>query len=448
MKVLAWQCLGRDTSFSKFERNAGRSLGSLLSIGPSMPSREADLSFNHYHARCVQELGLGRDETIDMPATVMEQTVSKPSTSRMLTIDVLRGITVAFMILVNNNGQNDQAYAAMNHSLWNGFTPTDLVFPTFLFIMGTSMVLSYESALSKGTSAASLWPHILRRFVILVLLGLVVNGFPYFPLGTLRIYGVLQRIALCYLVGSILHLWKRGLANKIVFLLLSLLGYWVLMRWVPVPGHGMPGTDFPLLDKDINLAAFLDRHIFPGRLFEGTRDPEGFLSTLPSIGSTLFGMIAGLWLRSGRTEWNKLQGLVVAGGASLFLGAIWSFWFPINKKLWTSSYALYAAGWTFLLLAACYFVLEIRKSRGNWTHPWLVFGRNAIVAYVFSELLSSSVAVFRWNALESIQQHIYWGWFVSVGSPAFGSLVYSICFMLVCWIPAAVLYRNKIFIKI
>ncbi len=377
----------------------------------------------------------------------MEQTISKPS-PRMLTIDVLRGITVAFMILVNNNGQNDQAYGAMNHSLWNGFTPTDLVFPTFLFIMGTSMVFSYEARLNKGASKSSLWPHILRRFVILVVLGLVVNGFPYFPFGTLRIYGVLQRIALCYLFGSVLHLWNRGIANKIVLLAVSLVGYWVLMRWVPIPGYGVPGTSFPLLDKDINLVAYLDRHIFPGRLFEGTRDPEGFLSTLPSIGSTLFGMIAGLWLRSPRSEQSKLRSFLMAGVVSLVLGQLWSYSFPINKKLWTSSYALYAAGWTFLILAACYFVLEIKKWRGVWTYPWLVFGMNAIVAYVFSELFSSAAAVFRANSLESIQQYVYWNGFASIGSHAVGSLVYSICFMVVCWIPAAVLYQKKIFIKI
>jgi predicted acyltransferase len=381
-------------------------------------------------------------------ATTTEHTVFKPLSSRLLSLDVMRGITVAFMILVNNNGQNDQAYRAMNHSVWNGFTPTDLVFPSFLFIMGASMVFSYEARLNKGSSRLSLLPHLLRRFAILVFLGLIVNGFPFFHWGTLRIYGVLQRIALCYLIGSILHLLDRGMASKVGFLAASLLGYWILMRWVPVPGYGIPGTNFPLLDKDINLAAYLDRHIFPGRLFEGTRDPEGLLSTLPSVGSTLLGMIAGLWLRSSHSAQRKAMGLFAAGIVSLIAGQLWAYSFPINKKLWTSSYVLYAAGWTLLLLVFIYFVVEIKGRRGRWTDICLVFGLNAITAYVFSELLSSAVAVFHVNAQQSIQQYLYSRIFVFLLSPAFGSLLYSLCFLIVCSVPVVLLYRKKVFIKI
>lgn len=385
---------------------------------------------------------------MSVTVTTTERTISKPPSLRLLSLDVVRGLTVAFMILVNNNGQNEMAYRAMNHSAWNGFTPTDLVFPTFLLIMGASMVLSYEARLSKGTSRLSLLPHILRRFAILVFLGLVVNGFPFFHLGTLRIYGVLQRIALCYLIGSIVHLCDRGIASKISLLVVSLLGYWICMRWIPVPGYGMPGTSFPVLDKDINLVAYLDRLIFPGRLFEGTRDPEGLLSTLPSVGSTLMGMIAGLWLRSARKEQTKALGLVLAGAISLAAGSLWDSSFPINKKLWTSSYVLYAAGWGLLILAACYFIVEIKGWKSKWAYIWLVFGTNAITAYVFSELLSSAVAVFHVNAQQSIQQYLYAKVFVFLLSPAFGSLLYSLCFLIVCSVPVVLLYRKKIFIKI
>ncbi|GGG85849.1 acyltransferase family protein [Edaphobacter dinghuensis] len=371
----------------------------------------------------------------------------KPS-SRLLSIDVMRGITIGFMILVNNNGQNNLAYRAMNHSPWNGFTPTDLVFPTFLFIMGVSIVLSFGARKAQSTPKSELLLHILRRFVLLVLLGLVVNGFPYFHLHTLRIYGVLQRIAVCYLLASLLQLLTERIAPRVALFVLALAGYWVLLRWVPVPGHGMPGRDFPLLDPDINLVAYVDRHIFPHRLFEGTRDPEGLLSDIPSFASTLLGMIAGWWLKSVRPSFDKVKWLAIGGVLLLAAGLLWSQSLPINKKLWTSSYVLYAGGWSVLILTACYFALEIKQWRGQWTYPWVVFGTNAITAYVLSELLSSAVAVFHVNSNQSLQQFVYSGFFYHIGTPAFGSLVYSILFAAICWIPAWLLYRKRIFIKL
>jgi predicted acyltransferase len=360
----------------------------------------------------------------------------------------MRGITVGFMILVNNNGQNELAYRAMNHSLWNGFTPTDLVFPTFLFIMGISIVLSFGASKARSTPKSEQLLHILRRFALLVLLGLVVNGFPYFHLDTLRLYGVLQRIAVCYLLASLLQLVSNRIAPRIVLLVLALAGYWVMLRWIPIPGHGMPVRDFPLLDKDINLVAYVDRHIFPHRLYEGTRDPEGLLSDLPSFASTLLGMIAGWWLTTARPSLDKFKVLAISGVLMLAAGLLWSQSFPINKKLWTSSYVLYAGGWSVLILAACYFALEIKQWKGRWTYPWLVFGTNAITAYVLSELLSSAVSVFHVNVAQSFQQFVYSGFFYHVGTPAFGSLVYSILFAAVCWIPAWLLYRRRIFIKL
>lgn len=369
-------------------------------------------------------------------------------TQRLLSIDVMRGITVAFMIMVNNNGQNDLAYRAMNHSPWNGFTPTDLVFPTFLFIMGISVVLSFGTPKALSTPKRIQVFHILRRFVFLVLLGLVVNGFPYFHLGTLRIYGVLQRIAVCYLLAALLQLLTDRIAPRLALLAVALAGYWILLRWVPVPGHGVPGKDFPLLDPNINLTAYIDRQVFPHRLFEGTRDPEGLLSDLPSFGSALLGMIAGWYLKRMQPAWSKLRGLMISGILLLAAGLLWAQSFPLNKKLWTSSYVLYASGWSVLILAACYFVLEIKQWRGRWTYPWLVFGTNAITVYVFSELLSSAVAVFHVKLQQSFQQFVYSGFFYHLGSPAFGSLIYSIVFAAVCCLPAWFLYRQRIFIKL
>lgn len=376
-------------------------------------------------------------------------TVEQPTalvSSRLVSLDVMRGITIAFMILVNNSGPH--AYWPFKHADWNGWTPTDLVFPTFLFLMGTSLVFSFESRLSRGISKGKLLGHTIRRFFILFLLGLVVNGFPHFPLDTLRIYGVLQRIAICFLIGSVLYLWDRRPASKIALLVAALAGYWILMRWVPVPGYGLPGRDIPLLDKDANLVAWLDRHIFPGRLYEGTRDPEGLLSTIPAIGTMLMGMLTGMWLRSQRTLNRKFAGMLAAGVVCILLGELWNPWFPINKKLWTSSYVLFAAGCSLVGLALCYWAAEIKGWKKGWTFFWLVFGTNAITAYVFSELLASGLGSTHLGPHMNLEHFIYLKVFEPIQPPGVGSLLYSICFVLVCWIPVLVLYRKKIFIKI
>lgn len=388
-------------------------------------------------------------EKVELPMSTAPQEVN-PSTPapRLQFLDVLRGLTVGFMIMVNNNGQNELAYRFMNHSPWNGFTPTDLVFPTFLFVMGVSIVLSLSGRRARSTPKKTLLLHMLRRFVILVLLGLAVNGFPYFHLGTLRIYGVLQRIAVCYLLASLLELATSRLAPRVLLFVGALAGYWALMRLVPVPSYGLPGRDIPLLDPDRNLVAWLDRHIFPGRLFEGTRDPEGLLSDLPSFASTLMGMIAGWYLKRSRVGLRTFSVFFFSGLLSLGTGLLWAQSFPLNKKLWTSSYVLYAGGWSLILFAICYLVCEIWQMRGRWTYPWLVFGTNAITAYVFSELLSSAVADFHIGSQLSIQQAVYSRFFLHIGSPAFGSLVYSAVFAGICWALVWQLYRRGIFIRL
>ncbi|HZU08535.1 MAG TPA: heparan-alpha-glucosaminide N-acetyltransferase domain-containing protein [Pseudacidobacterium sp.] len=382
-----------------------------------------------------------------MSATVVSNPSAAGTKTRLVSLDVLRGITIAFMILVNNGNQN--SYWPLHHIDWNGWTPTDLVFPTFLFVAGVSLVFSFESRLSKGQSKASIFAHAVRRSAILFLLGLVVNGYPYFHLGTLRIYGVLQRFAVCLLMAAVLELWDRGAKSKIAVLAACLIAYWIIMRWVPVPGYGLPGRDIPFLDKDANWVAYLDRHIFPGRLYEGTRDPEGLLSNLPALGTAILGMLTAIWLRSERTIRAKCLGLFAAAIACLLLGKIWGHWFPINKKLWTSSYVLFAGGWSLLGLAICYWLIEIKKWTRGWTFPWIVFGSNAIAAYVFSELLAPTLWTFKFGAAHrSIGQMIYPSVFAKVPDAAFGALLYSLAFVAVCFLPVLVLYRKKIFIKI
>jgi len=229
----------------------------------------------------------------------VERTKTIPPIPRWLSIDVLRGLTIGFMIMVNNNGGGKDAYWAMKHTAWNGFTPTDLVFPTFLFVVGISTVFSTEARLAKGATRKSLLLHTFRRAVILFLLGLLVNSFPLFHRHTLRIYGVLPRIALCYFLVAIFYLTRPSWKTIAALAAAALVGYWAIMRFIPVPGYGVPTHGVPLLDQSGNLTAWLDRQIFPAsHLYERTRDPEGLLSTLPAVATTLIGCITGLWLRN------------------------------------------------------------------------------------------------------------------------------------------------------
>jgi len=381
--------------------------------------------------------------------------IGAPSSShvpakRLVSLDVLRGITIAFMILVNN-GVSNYAFPRLEHAEWNGWTPTDLVFPTFLFLVGVTIVFSFESRLSRGASKSSLLLHTFRRACILFALGLVVNGFPHFPLATLRIYGVLQRIAICFLIASVLYLLDRRPWSKIAIIVLALFGYWVLLRWVPVPGFGMPGRDIPLFDPSRNLGAYIDRHIFPGRLYRGVRDPEGLLSNIPALGTTLLGMLTAMWLRSKRSPSIKAWGMLAAGVLGIFLGQLWGLWFPINKNLWSSSYVLFAAGIALVALSVCYWAIDIRNWKTGWTYIWLVFGMNAITAYVFSELLSSTlyaVDVHTGTKTVSLSWYLFAHCFAEFPSHHLASLAYSIGIVAMCFIPVAILYRQKIFLKV
>jgi predicted acyltransferase len=285
----------------------------------------------------------------------------------------------------------------------------------------------------------------------LFVLGLVVNGFPYFPLGTLRVYGVLQRIAICFLIASILYLLDRRPGSKIAIVVVALLGYWVLLRWMPVPGFGIPGRDIPLFDPFRNLGSYIDRHIFPGRLYRGVRDPEGLLSTLPALGTTLLGMLTGMWLRSKRSAVMKAWGMLTGGVLGILLGLFWGCWFPINKNLWSSSYVLFAAGIALVAFAICYWTIDIRNWKKGWTYIWLVFGMNAITAYVFAELLSSTLYAINIHAgtkTVNLSWYIFSHCFANIPSHHMASLAYSISIVAVCFIPVAILYRKKIFLKV
>jgi predicted acyltransferase len=392
------------------------------------------------------------------PSTAQEPQFTQTKPDRLLSLDLLRGLTIGFMILVNNNGDGGRAYWALKHAEWNGFTPTDLVFPTFLFLVGVSTVLSTASRLARGATRQSLFLHTLRRAVILFLLGVVVNSFPYFHLHTMRFYGVLPRIAICYLIVATLYIFRPEWRSKAALAVAALVGYWILMRFVPVPGYGTPTHEIPLLDPYANLTAWLDRHIFSAsHLYEQTRDPEGLLSTLPALATTLLGLLTGVWLRTRHTLAHKARAIAIAGVICVLLGGLWNLSFPINKRLWTSSYVLFAGGLSLLLLALAIWIVDVRSAKqshpdlarrsGIFT-PLLVFGTNAITAYVFSELLAAAIDNVHTSPGVNLQQALYRSIHSVVPDAAFASLLYSLGFVLVCWLVVYPLYRQKIFIKI
>ena len=379
-----------------------------------------------------------------------QQSSFRLPSNRLVSLDVLRGITIAFMILVNDGERG--SYGALQHANWNGWTPTDLVFPTFLFLVGITIVFSTESRLARGASKSSLIAHNFRRAGILFLLGLVVNGFPYFHLGTLRIYGVLQRIAICFLIASLLYLWDNRPASKIVIVVAALIGYWVLLRWVPVPGCGMPGRDVPFLDNTCNLTSYIDQHVFSAaRLYHRVRDPEGLLSDLPSVATTLLGMLTAMWLRSKHTPARKAWGMLAAGIVGVFLGLLWGHWFPINKNLWTSTFVLFAAGCSLIGLAICYWAIDIKNWKKGWTYIWIVFGMNAIAAYVFSELFASVISQYHLHTATGsvrLKAYVFDHFFARIPSPHLAALTYSITTVAISFILVLILYRKKIFLKV
>jgi len=387
-----------------------------------------------------------------VPSTAVQheiaKTPSRPSGLRLMSLDLFRGATIAGMILVNNAGDEPNSYWPLKHAPWNGWTPTDLVFPFFLFIVGVAMAFSFSSRLKRGESRLQLLQHVLWRGLVLFALGMFLNGFPnQYDLESWRVYGVLQRIAICYVISALLALWAdwRGWILAIVG---CLVGYWILMRFVPVPGFGVPTHDVPLLDPDRNLAAWLDRQLLAGHLYEGTRDPEGVLSTIPALATSLLGMLTGRWLRSARLAQNKALGLALFGLSGVVVGKILNLGFPINKKLWTSSYVIFTAGLALLCLALCYWIADVKQWRGLWTKPLLEFGKNAIAAYVFSELISHLLDHVHTRAGLSWQELVYHRIFVPLSSAMNASLLYALSYVLMCWAAMHVLYRKGIFLKI
>lgn len=370
-----------------------------------------------------------------------------PRTERLVSLDVFRGITIAGMILVNNPGSWENIYWPLEHAQWHGWTPTDLVFPFFLFIVGVAITLAFASRVESGRSTRDLYLKVIRRTLIIFAIGLFLNGFPYFNFAELRIPGVLQRIAVCYFFASIIFL-NTKVRTQVAITIALLVVYWLLVKLIPAPGFAAGD-----LTKEGSLPSFVDRVVFGNHVWAQAKvyDPEGLLSTIPALATTLMGVLTGHWLRTSKSAYEKVAGLFVVGALCTAVGWAWNAFFPINKALWTSSYVLFTGGLALQFLAICYWVIDIKGYR-KWAKPFEVFGVNALALYIGAGLMADLLGVIKLTGADGTKVPlgfwIYDNVFTPLASPINASLAFAICFVLV-WLGLMwILYRRKIFIKV
>lgn len=462
---------------------------------------------------------------------------------RLLSLDIFRGMTIAFMILVNNPGSWSTVYAPLLHADWHGATPTDWVFPFFLFIVGVAIPLALGKGLEQGADRSSLvrkilvrsatilgiglflsayprfgmpadhpligWQYIgiglfiglvftrevlnqsqfadeprlrLRRWLGYIALGLagllLVFGLFYYDLSRLRFPGVLQRIALVYLACGLLYLftsWRQLLITGVGLLLV----YWAIMSLVPVPidatlREALSSGDLsqlgiygevgnirqlsehfiaPNLGAGGNIGAWLDRAIMHDHLWRTARnwDPEGLLSTLPAVVTGLIGVLTGMWLRTRKGDYEKLTGILGMGAILLALGLVWHLVFPINKKIWTSSYVLYVGGLALLFLGVIYWLVDVLRYQ-RWTKPFVIYGMNPLFAFILSGLLVKTAISISWDNVAGDRVN-FWSWLYQAGfepylSPYNASLAFAVANVLFCFLAVWILYRYRIFVKV
>ncbi len=365
--------------------------------------------------------------------------------NRYLALDVFRGMTICLMIVVNSPGSWNFVYGPFGHAAWHGFTPTDLVFPSFLFAVGNAMAFTMHRF--DGQSHQVFWSKVLKRTLIIFLLGFLMYWFPFFqhgqlkPLAETRIFGVLQRIALCYFFAAIiLHYGSKNFA--IWFSILALIGYWALAYF-----FGEAGDPFSLTgnaSRQLDLWLIGDKHLYHGENI--AFDPEGLMSTLPAIVNVIAGFLAGDFIRRYGNSYETIAKLMIAGAALIAIALAWNSVFPINKKLWTSSFVLLTSGLDLLILPVLIFLIEIKASV-RWTNFFVVFGRNPLFIYLLSEILLTTLFIVSVGNT-SLQEWIYVNLFESWATPINASLLFAIAFMLACWGVGYLLDRKKIYIKV
>ena len=368
-----------------------------------------------------------------------------PSPGRILSIDALRGfdmfwimgsseLAIALLALSRSNWAI-RLVSQFRHSNWSGFTFYDLIFPLFLFIVGLTIPFSLVKYRSEGkTNFKSAYSRIISRTLILFFLGLCINGFLDFNFAAMRWPGVLQRIAVCYLIAAVivLHIRSKSQPAAIgIIIAIILIGYWLVMRFVPVTGFA--ASEY--MSREGNLAGYIDRLLIPGRLYYKFGDNEGLLSTIPALATTLSGVLTGRMLKSNKTHIFKLKWIFISAAAALALGILWNFSFPVNKILWTSSFVLVTSGCSLLLLGLFYWLIDY-KGYKRWAFPFIVIGMNAITIYVVQGLFDFGIIV-------NIAIH----GFVGYMGPA-QDIFSLICLIALKWLFLYFLYKKKIFLKV
>lgn len=395
-----------------------------------------------------------------------------PTRERLLSLDVFRGVTVAGMLLVNNPGSWASIYEPLEHAPWFGWTPTDLIFPFFLFIVGVTTHLSREARRARGESDGAIMRQTARRALTIIGLGLLMTGFPYHqffihlpgaavfdsttvPLDVShwRVTGVLQRIGVCYLLGALLTM-RTSVRAQLWIVAALLVGYWLALTLIPVPGHGMGAL--LLSDPGASLAAWVDRSVIgPNHMWiggGGIWDPEGILSTIPATATAMLGVLAGRWVAEPRPLEERLTTLFAVGSLGMAAGLVWAWSFPIGKNLWTSSYVLFTAGMACVAIATCAWLVDVRGWRA-WTKPFIPFGLNPIVAFVASGFLSrfiyTLVKVPRGGALVSVQSAMYDSLLAPLFSdPRDASLLFALIYVAVFYAGLHLMHRRGIIVKV
>lgn len=377
----------------------------------------------------------------------MPKNSPKASSDRLISLDVFRGITIAGMVLVNNPGSWATIYWPLGHAAWHGWTPTDFIFPFFVFIVGVAIPLAFARRVEQGGSKRDLYVKIIRRTLIIFALGIFLAGFPYFEFSTIRIPGVLQRLAVCYLFASIIFL-NTKLRTQIIITAVLLVGYCLLMTRFNAPGFAIGD-----LSKEGSLASYVDRVVFGPHIWRQGKvyDPEGILSTIPAIATALFGVLTGQWLRTNKPGFEKVAGLFVAGAVCIVIGWAWNPFFPINKALWTSSFVFFTGGMALEFLALCYWLIDIKKIQW-WTKPFVVFGVNPIVLFVGSGIMADLLGLIKIPTADGtsislhswIFQNIFLSWLPPYRASLASAISYIVVWLGLMWI----LYRRKIFIKV
>jgi predicted acyltransferase len=417
-------------------------------------------------------------ESLAPPLGIATTSVAPPKRERLVSLDVFRGLTIAGMLLVNDPGSWEHIYPPLEHAAWNGWTPTDLIFPFFLFIVGITTYLSLSARRARGDDEHAIRAQIIRRGALIFLFGLLLNGFPYFSWTDVpgvadptllqrmgdrllhwRIMGVLQRIGVAYLVAALLT-QHATLRRQVTIIATLLLGYWFAMTLLPVPGEGTIGA-LLLNDPQRTLAAWTDRLFLDwsrwgmgNHLWVNSRtwDPEGILSTIPAICTAMLGNLAGRWIGQKERPINeRLVAMFAVASLTIMVALMWNWVFPINKSLWTSSYVLFTAGVATLSIATIMWLVDVQKLRG-WTTPAVIYGVNPIIAFVGSGVMARCIySIFKVSSNGQripLQAWLHQTFFLSWLSPNNASLAFAVAFVLFWYAVLVVLWRKNIILKV